>query len=444
MMPAKFDQRTVKIEATPKPGQTNTYLFSATASDVKFQGYMKISSEEARPKKEGEGDEETPLPPLAQGEALNCVEWLADRKETQPPPRYSEASLIKALESNGVGRPSTYASIIATLHQRNYVVLDKRSLVPSDLGMKVSALLVATLNELFNVNFTASMEKSLDEIEEGKVEWTHMLKDFYVQFDGWMSKIKMPAADRQAVDKLLACLEVVKEWGPETKRGKRTYSDKKFVESIRKQLADAEKEISPRQLDAMARIAIRYKEQIPDMATVLTEAGCTQILNEPEPQPLTPATYRKLELLKAVPLNESSRKFVDSLASRVESGRRLTPPQISALNNVVDSNSDKIPDFETMRAELELNAVPTTEDEESRTLINALANVTEWKPPVKRGKMVFDDHAFYTSLCQHFQRKKFLSVRQKAALKKMTGRYNRPSAAPGVEAGATETAKKED
>jgi DNA topoisomerase-1 len=97
MMPAKFDQRTVKIEATPKPGQTNTYLFSATASDVKFPGYMKISSEEARPKKEGEGDEETPLPPLAQGEDLKCVEWLADKKETQPPPRFSEASLIKAL-----------------------------------------------------------------------------------------------------------------------------------------------------------------------------------------------------------------------------------------------------------------------------------------------------------------------------------------------------------
>jgi hypothetical protein len=91
-----------------------------------------------------------------------------------------------------------------------------------------------------------------------------------------------------------------------------------------------------------------------------------------------------------------------------------------------------------------LNAVPTTEDEESRTLINAMANVTEWKPPVKRGKMVFDDHAFYTSLCQHFQRKKVLSVRQKAALKKMTGRYNRPSAAPGGDAGTTETAKKED
>ena len=446
MTPARIDQRTAKIEALPKPGQTNTYIFQATASDVKFPGYMKVSGEDARLKKEKEGedaDEEVPLPALSEGESLECVEWLADRKETQPPARYSEASLIRALESNGVGRPSTYAQTISTLHQRNYVLLNNKSLVPTDIGIQVNNLLVLTLDELFNVNFTASMEESLDEVEKGTVEWSNMLKDFYEKFDGWMSKIKRPAADRPAVERLVSHLEKITEWGPETKRGKRTYSDKKFVESIQKQLGDAEKPISPKQLQALARIAVHYKSQIPNLEAVLAEAGCTEIFNEPEPLPPSTATMRKLELLKTVTLSESARKFVDSIAARAGTGRHLTAPQIGALNGIVGSNSSQIPDFEKIKRELELIDLNATEDDESRVLIATLADFKNWKPPVTRGKMIFDDSAFYASLSQQFEQKRVLSVRQKAALKKMIDRYAKRVAPAATTGGNPQVPKTE-
>jgi DNA topoisomerase-1 len=446
MVQARIEQRTAKIEALPKPGQTNTYIFQATASDVKFPGYMKVSGEDAMLKKEKDGEdaeEEVPLPALSEGESLECVEWLADRKETQPPARYSEASLIRALESNGVGRPSTYAQTISTLHQRNYVVLNNKSIVPTDIGIQVNDLLVLTLGELFNVNFTASMEESLDEIEKGNVEWSNMLKDFYEKFDGWMSKIKRPAADRAAVERLVAHLEKITQWGPETKRGKRTYSDKKFLESIQKQLGDAEKPISPKQLQALARIAVQYKAQITDIEAVLTEAGCVDIFNEPEPLPPSPATMRKLELLKTVTMSESARKFVDSIGARAGTGRHLTAPQIGALNSIVGAHSSQIPDFERIKVELELIDLNATEDDESRILVAALVNFKDWKPPVTRGKRIFDDSAFYASLSRQFEQKRVLSVRQKAALKKMIDRYARQAVTAGNVAASPQAPKTE-
>jgi DNA topoisomerase I len=424
MAPAKIDQKTVKVDAAPLPGQTNTYIFHASASIVKFPGYMKVIGEELKPKKEGEEAEEVEnLPPLAEGEQLECMEWLADRKETQPPPRYSEASLVKALESNGVGRPSTYAAIISTLVYRTYVTLIKRTLTPTEMGIQVNDLLVATLGDLFNVKFTASMEDSLDEIEKGTVVWTKMLADFYLQFDGWMSKIQRPTADSAIVLRLTTALDPVKEWAPESKSGKRTYSDKKFVESIRKRLGEPGKDISPRQLEALVRIAVRYKDQAPDVISVISESVYAKVLTEPAAQKPSESSLRKLELLGKADLDESAKKFVDSLRARTDGGRSLSDKQSAALNNIVSSNSEKIENFENIKADLELGEARTTPDDESRVMIESLINVKNWHEPVTRGRRVFDDRAFYASLSQHFARKRFLSVRQKAALKKMMERY---------------------
>ena len=424
MAPSKIDQKTVKVHAEPLPGQTNTYVFHATASIVKFPGYLKVAGEEGKPHKEGEEAEEVEnLPPLSEGEQLECMEWLADRKETQPPPRYSEASLVKALESNGVGRPSTYAAIISTLVYRTYVTLIKRTLTPTEMGIQVNTLLVATLGDLFNVKFTASMEDSLDEIEKGTVEWTKMLQTFYVQFDGWMSKIQRPSADSAIVTRLVAALDPVKEWAPERKTGKRTYSDKKFVESIKKRLGEPGKDISPRQLEALARIAFRYKEQAPDVIPVITESVYANVLTDPASQKPSDNMLRKLELLGKVELDESAKKFVDSLRSRTDGGRSLSDKQNAALNSIVSSNSEKIENFDNIKADLDLGEARTTPDDESRVLIESLVNVNNWHAPTTRGRRVFDDRAFYASLSQHFARKRFLSVRQKAALKKMVERY---------------------
>jgi len=425
MAPAVITQRAVKVDAVPKAGETTTYLFQANASEIKFPGYMKVTGADLEFKEKEEDEDAEHLPALAEGESLECLEWLGDRKETQPPARFSEAALIKVLEANGVGRPSTYASIISTLYNREYVRLEKRALIPSDLGQQVSKLLTETLNELFDVKFTASMEENLDEIEEGKVQWATMLATFYQQFDAWMIKTKLPSADNVVVGRVLKVLETVREWAPEVKRGKRTYSDQKFVTSVGEQLAKGEKEISARQLEVLMKIGYRYRSQAPDIVAVINEAGQGALMEEPGSQPPAEDTIKKLEVLKTLSLDESTDKFVASLRGRVEGGRNLTGPQLNALNRVVTSHAIQIPNFAELKGSLGLAAAPEpTEDTESGPLLDAMKNVTTWKDPVTRGKRVFDDKVFLQSLTQYFGRKGYLSDKQRAALKKVVARYS--------------------
>jgi len=139
MVPAKIARRTAEVETDGE----NTYMFRATASEVAFPGYMRASGIEAAAdkKKEGEEEDETKLPALAEGENLDCLEWLGEQKFTKPPARYSEPSLIKALEENGVGRPSTYAQTLSTIEKREYVNKEKRSLIPTEAGQRVNDFL---------------------------------------------------------------------------------------------------------------------------------------------------------------------------------------------------------------------------------------------------------------------------------------------------------------
>ncbi|MCL1857507.1 MAG: type I DNA topoisomerase, partial [Kiritimatiellaeota bacterium] len=243
MAAARIEQRSAQIEAVPKESE-EVYLLSATASEVIFPGYMKVTGDDAAKEKESDDDGQSDaidrLPPLAEGEALTPVAWEDERKETQPPKRFSEASLIKTLESNGVGRPSTYASILGTLVTREYVIREKRSLTPTELGRKVSATLVATFPSLFDVGFTAEMETELDTVEEGKEPWKTMIGRFYDRFKQWLDAAKSPSAPREHVKKALDILQNVQQWSPEVQRGKRIYSDEKFVASIRKQYEESE------------------------------------------------------------------------------------------------------------------------------------------------------------------------------------------------------------
>ena len=276
MTDAKIRQRTVEVAAVASAEDAKPYVFHATCSEIEFPGYMRVTGAESRRK---EKDEETQtLPELTPGELLECLEWLSERKETKPPPRYSEASLVRAMEDNGVGRPSTYAQTMTTLRNRRYVAMKNRLLHPTILGRDVSSLLVETLGELFDVKFTASMEDSLDEVEKGVLPWDGMLRTFYDRFEKWMEQTKTPPADEAAVRRVLDMFHVVETWAPEEKRGKRTFSDSKFVESVKKQLADKERAVSVRQLDALLRIGWRYREQIPEIETVIGECGRAEIL----------------------------------------------------------------------------------------------------------------------------------------------------------------------
>jgi DNA topoisomerase-1 len=433
MAPARLKQRTVRIVTLPDGDRTQVYLLQAGSMDVVFPGFMKVAptTKKKAPAKDKSSDgdsdadkktEEQKLPPLEEGEMLDCLDWLCDRKETKPPSRFSEASLVREMESNGVGRPSTYAQIIATLQQREYVSSEKRSMVPTPLGRRVSALLVETLGNLFNVQFTASMEEALDEIERGKTVWTEMLRTFYVDFEKWMEGTKLPPADKAIVGKALVLLEKVQDWAPEVKRGKRTYSDSKFVESVKDQLEKGKKDISQRQLEALVTMAWRYKDQVPDCQKALEGMGFAELLASPELQPPKESTQKAVGILLGIEIEDSVREFVESLSARIQGGRRLTPAQLDALHNVMYAHSKLIPDFDTVKVDLELKE-PEVDDGCSSAMLEAMTMVKEWKEPVQRGKRTFDDKAFYESLSQQYGARKYLSPRQLAALKRMVRRY---------------------
>jgi len=177
MMPAVFDQTAVDITAADT-------AFRASGQILKFDGFIRVYTEgrDEEPA-EGDDDDEHALPALADGDALTLRELKPEQHFTQPPPRFSQATLIKELEEKGIGRPSTYASIISTVLAKEYVAEDKqRRLRPSELGFLVTDLLVESFPDIFNVEFTAGMETVLDDIEEGKQNWVEAMRRFYEPF----------------------------------------------------------------------------------------------------------------------------------------------------------------------------------------------------------------------------------------------------------------------
>ncbi|MBI2098156.1 MAG: type I DNA topoisomerase [Candidatus Wildermuthbacteria bacterium] len=167
MAQAVFDATSIDIQA-------NQYTFRATGQMLKFPGFLKAYSMKF---------EEMDLPAIEKGETLKLQKLLEQQHFTQPPPRYNEASLIKMLEQHGIGRPSTYAPILSTIQDRNYVEKDdQRRLRPTEIGIAVNDLLVEHFPEIVDIDFTAEMEEDLDKIAEGKKEWQPMIKEFYGPF----------------------------------------------------------------------------------------------------------------------------------------------------------------------------------------------------------------------------------------------------------------------
>jgi len=163
------------------------YVFSASGYSVKFDGYTRLY-EASSDDEEKEGNEK--LPELKEGEVLGLKELVSAQHFTQPPPRYTEASLIKALEESGVGRPSTYATIISTILQRGYVTRQQKQLLPTELGEAMVRLLKDRFPNIVNVKFTAQMETHLDEVGRGKTDYVAVLRDFYGDFEKTLIKAK--------------------------------------------------------------------------------------------------------------------------------------------------------------------------------------------------------------------------------------------------------------
>jgi DNA topoisomerase-1 len=172
MHSALLEQTSVDIEA-------GKYTFRATGTIIQFPGFMKLYIEG----KDNGTEEEEILPPLSEGDVLKIKNLTPKQHFTQPPPRFSEATLVKELEARGIGRPSTYATILSTIQDRKYTEKVDGKFKPTELGMLVSDLLVERFPELMDYNFTAKMESNLDKIEEGGFKWVDIVTDFYKPFD---------------------------------------------------------------------------------------------------------------------------------------------------------------------------------------------------------------------------------------------------------------------
>jgi len=156
------------------------YTFKATHSSIKFEGYTAVYEESRDDEKE---EKESPLPELSEGQTVDLKDMLKEQKFTQPPQRYSEATLIRAMEEKGIGRPSTYAPIISTITDREYVLREGKYIRPTPLGEVVTGLMKDKFSDIVDLKFTARMEDSLDLIEEGKINWKAVLADFYEGFE---------------------------------------------------------------------------------------------------------------------------------------------------------------------------------------------------------------------------------------------------------------------
>ena len=220
MTPAVFDQTTVEIEAKADV----RYDFRTTGSILKFDGWLRFDEEakkakaaraeaeakaaaenedgeQAKDSTSEEGSADRRLPELVEKQSLQCNKLDPQQKFTQPPPRFNEASLVKTLEENGIGRPSTYASIINTIQERDYVKKIQQKLVPTEIGMVVTDLLVKNFPYIFKVEYTAGLENELDAVEDGTEKWTDLLKGFYGHLEEELKVAERDMEDIKAWEK---------------------------------------------------------------------------------------------------------------------------------------------------------------------------------------------------------------------------------------------------
>jgi len=186
MSDAIFDTVGVDIEAT-SPSAPSPFVFHASGRTVKFPGFLKVYADDEKDKESSEKSDAQKLPALNEKDPMNVLKVLSESHQTEPPPRFNEASLIKMLEKHGIGRPSTYAPILQTIISRGYVRDESRRLYPADLGVYVTDLLKDHFREIVDLAFTARLEDRLDEIAQGDTEWPEVIQEFY---DPFMQKLE--------------------------------------------------------------------------------------------------------------------------------------------------------------------------------------------------------------------------------------------------------------
>ena len=429
MADAQTTVRTISL-AVCKPALAHEYLFTASATLVDFDGFLKVMKLSLRKKKpDGEDDEDTDevayLPGVKVGDALEAVRWLSDEKQTKGPSHYSEASLIKALEENGVGRPSTYAATIETLKQRDYAKTEKKKLVPLERGILVCDWLVKKLDSLFSVGYTAQMEAELDKVEEHGEPMNQMLSEFYVKFLKEIGECAEPPPDRAKFDLVFGLLDQITRWKPAKKVGKRIYDDKAFVESVKKQAMLGKRPLSARQLEFLIKMAVQYSNQIPDCEEHLKESGLGA--GASAAQKSDPALVRYcFDVLDRIG-GMMENPFLKSLRDQFDQGKGLTMRQFTVLAKSVGENAGGLDDAEEVRAKLAEFVPDGFAERQDDPIVSAILKlfngVMNWRPPATKGKKVYDDKDFVKSLSEQYTRRHSLSPRQIAALKRVVAIY---------------------
>jgi DNA topoisomerase-1 len=200
MVDAILDSTSIDIHAKHESSDT-TYDLRSSGSILKFQGFRKLYFEDTDDKSNIDPEKSAILPDISEGETLNCLSVSPEQKFTQPPARYSEATLIKTLEEEGIGRPSTYAPTIATVMDREYVVKEKGRFAPTKLGTVVNDLLSKHFPDIIDIGFTARLENELDDVANGDREWIPLIRDFYNPFYKTV-ELAMEKAERVSQDQI--------------------------------------------------------------------------------------------------------------------------------------------------------------------------------------------------------------------------------------------------
>lgn len=201
MADALYATQSVEVEAK----NTNKYLFRASGSTLVFQGFLKVYADKRDEDVKEDATENTKFPVgLYEGQKQNLKKLIPEQHFTQPPVRYTEATLVKALEEEGIGRPSTYASIMGVIEQRGYVEVKQKHLVPSEIGLTVNDLLVEHFPDIDNVSFTSELEEELDQVAEGERNWVDVIRKFYNEFEPALEKAKaaMPVMPKSAPEEV--------------------------------------------------------------------------------------------------------------------------------------------------------------------------------------------------------------------------------------------------
>lgn len=421
---------------------SDVYTFVASARKLVFDGFTKLVKDKPRKQdnENEEGEEEflDGLPPLEIGEYLAPVNMppQSERKENKPPYKFNEASLIQELERNGIGRPSTYATIIKTLNDRRYVEKEGKAMHATELGVKVNEVLIKYFPELFNVKFTAAMEEDLDKVEESLVEWTSMIDVFFKKLEEWLAQAR-GAVNPEIVKAVLDLMGGIENWAKPVRTGRHSFNEQRFLKDIKACLepakdsatADDDKRrsrtVTERQFKTLIDIAYRYKNQLPELEATLAKYNV-----EYKPQEQAAPDEKVLKLFDVmdnagIP-DEKDRAFVDSLKNWVAGGRALTAKQQYRLEMIFNGMHNKVSDFSPelcTNLGVEYKPVEKVDTSKIEDILSALSKVATWRQPSKRGKRMFNDYEFYTSVQQQFSNNKVLSDRQISCLERLIVTY---------------------